>query len=63
MIANLKTAALVTSIFAVIFGIFTQICLWCADYNVSPWLSIPGTLGIYGGIYWKLFRATSGGIG
>ena len=55
----LKTVFIVTTIFAVTFGIFIQLYLWCADYGVTPWLSIPGTLGICGGIYWQLIRAAS----
>ena len=59
----LKTVLIVTAIFAVTFGIFIQICLWCADYGVTPWLSIPGTIGICGGIYWQLLRAASRRVG
>jgi hypothetical protein len=59
----LKTIFIVNAIFAVTYGIFIQICLWCAEYGVTPWFSIPGTLGICGGLYWKLLRAASRRVG
>lgn len=59
----LKTIAIVNTIFAVTFGIFIVICTICADYGVTPYLSIPGTLGICGGLYWKLLRAASRRVG
>jgi len=55
-----KTTLIVNAIFAVTFGIFIVICLICADTGVTPWLSVPGTCGICGGIYLKLIRAASG---
>jgi len=51
----LKTTLMIIAIFAVTFGIFIVICIICADAGVTPWLSVPGTLGICGGIYLKLF--------
>ncbi len=59
----LKTTLIVNAIFAVTFGIFIVICIICADAGVTPWLSVPGTLGICGGIYWKLFRAALERVG
>ena len=53
----LKITLIINAIFAVTFGIFIKICLTCAEHGVTPWLSIPGTLGICGGLYWKLLRA------
>lgn len=55
----LKTVFLVNAILAVTFGLFIEICKLCAVLDVSPWLSIPGTMLVCGGAYLLMLRAAA----